>query len=576
MERCKKLTLFAVLFLLLGERGGDLTEAKRESCIRHLEKFVVHRTAHNFGYLSRMNELVQGLINKDAISPTLGEILNRQIRTATRGVCEIPEIVAGSRNRSSAPVWGYLGGSGRIGWRRRRSTERRYTVTPVRKPRQALVSGVLAAVGLLEIGRVLQHLIQGQGYGANYDDYLNRVRATEAKLDFRISRLEENLRKMERELHGATLSMEIQSILDTEREEWDAIRTLNDDLRGNMLLVEAFDLAEKMMDKRGWLNETEPGEIVKIRIPRGLRTLEIFVRPHSVCRWATIRVTAVTGIPSRGCYRLAGEWKNFSRLETDHNSCLIAGNLKTSIDLADGSKVIPTNIWERKTRCEKAFEDGEAAFIERDGDIYGGAEEEFRASSSCATRHFTTRKFKNITLTPRASCKGVLSINGEGGTRAEWIANRLAVLGAEGVTGALVEDTDSWIHHLFDEVVMDELKGWNEADELDEEEFEESDSKWVETINGKYTGWIVGSGLASLVLCVSIYTGLKWWKKRKHERNRTTYICNVKVCDDLKLHADDEKVEADRDAEGEQLERITNELEKIRLELDKIPDVEDI
>ena len=80
----------------------------------------------------------------------------------------------------------------------------------------------------------------------------------------------------------------------------------------------------------------------------------------------------------------------------------------------------------------------------------------------------------------------------------------------------------------------------------------------------------------SLVLCVSIYTGLKWWKKRKHERNRTTYICNVKVCDDLKLHADDEKVEADRDAEGEQLERITNELEKIRLELDKIPDVEDI
>ena len=55
MERCKKLTLFAVLFLLLGERGGDLTEAKRESCIRHSNDYNYISTSSDNYYSSSNN-----------------------------------------------------------------------------------------------------------------------------------------------------------------------------------------------------------------------------------------------------------------------------------------------------------------------------------------------------------------------------------------------------------------------------------------------------------------------------------------------------------------------------------------
>ena len=77
------------LLLLVGEETGNADEG---TCIRNTDEVIIHVATHNYGYIDRFNDLVQDLVLKALISPNLGEMINRQLKIATRDVCSIREL----------------------------------------------------------------------------------------------------------------------------------------------------------------------------------------------------------------------------------------------------------------------------------------------------------------------------------------------------------------------------------------------------------------------------------------------------------------------------------------------------
>ena len=487
------------LLLLVGEKTGNADEG---TCIRNTDEVLIHVATHNYGYIDRFNDLVQDLVTKTLISPNLGEMINRQLKIATRDVCSIRELQRPTTRDHQRPTPRWVG----------------------RIPRQAFLGGVIATLGLLEVGRTLEHLVLGVGYGDRFEDYMNKIRRTENTINLRMSKLEMRIRKLEDVAEAGLLVEEIQSILQIEEEEWDDIRNLDEDLRGNAILRDGFELAEKIYEKRNLTKAGGAGDtgLRKLKIDKRLRTMSVEVRTHNVCKWAWLKVTSITAIPSKDCHRKVGTLgrQNLTLAETKMGSCLVLGRWESAVELGDGSVYVPTNAWERKKmNCELALKNEDVYFKEIKGDLYVGSRTEFRITSRCGeSKQFLTNKVENTTVIPKPTCRGWISINGLNGKRDEWAATRTKVSsGKPGLSGALVT-TESWMFNAFDE----ELDQEEVAEEEDEEQLgQESEWDWnvEKTAVGSSTTLVAGVALTVV--------GIWYWRRRAGEEGRKrsdTYV----------------------------------------------------
>ena len=72
------------------------------------------------------------------------------------------------------------------------------------------------------------------------------------------------------------------------------------------------------------------------------------IRPHSNCKYAWLKVTSITAIPSKDCNKKVGVMgkQNLTLAETVQGSCLVMGSWDTAVKLGDGSFFVgPTNGW---------------------------------------------------------------------------------------------------------------------------------------------------------------------------------------------------------------------------------------
>ena len=486
------------LLLLVGEETGNADEG---TCIRNTDEVIIHVATHNYGYIDRFNDLVQDLVLKALISPNLGEMINRQLKIATRDVCSIRELQRPTSSGHQRPTPRWVG----------------------RIPRQAFLGGVIATLGLLEIGRTLEHLVLGIGYGDRFENYVHKIRRTENTLNLRMSKLEDRIRRLEEVTEAELVVEEIQSILQVEEEEWDDIRNLDQDLRGNAILRDGFELVEKIYEKRN-LTKGVAGDtgLRKLKIDKRLRTMSVEVRTHNVCKWAWLKVTSITAIPSKECHRKVGTLgkQNLTLAETTMGSCMVLGRWESAVKLGDGSVYVPTNAWERKKMdCEEALKNEDVYFKEIKGDLYVGSRTEFRTTSRCGdSKQFLTNKVANISVIPKPTCRGWVSINGLNGKRDEWAATRTKVSsGRPGLSGALVT-TESWLFNAFDE----ELDQEEVAEEEDEEQLgQESEWDW----NVEKTA--VGSSTSLVAVVTLTVLGIWIWRRRAGEESRRrsdTYV----------------------------------------------------
>ena len=64
------------------------------------------------------------------------------------------------------------------------------------------------------------------------------------------------------------------------------------DLKGNPIINQSFELAEKLYDKGNYTRKPRAGPLQKTRIDHRLRNIKVEVIPHSVCKLAVLKVTA--------------------------------------------------------------------------------------------------------------------------------------------------------------------------------------------------------------------------------------------------------------------------------------------
>ena len=497
MGRNKRSWVLICFLLLLGSRSEGEGEEKMD-CVRFMEEIVVHVASHNFGYLERFNTMVQNMVSKSLLPPNLGEMINRQLKISTRDVCKVRTIQL--PRAKPTPRW-----VGRIPRRRR----------------QAFLGGILATLGLLEIGRTIEHLLEGDGYGSNFQHYLTKIRRTEQSFNIRISKLEERIKKLEEVQHAELVVQEIEAILDIEAGEWEDIRTLEEDLRGNSILREGFEAAEKIFVKRNLTKRTTVDQgLEKIKIDKRLRSVTVKVRPHAVCKWAVLTVTSITAVPSKDCYKKVGvdQKKNLTYAESIYDSCLVLGSWETAVELADGSFVVPSNAWElKRTQCKDALKNQAVSFHVDRGDVFIGSGGAFVSRASCGEAKELTLTLKNTSITPKHSCRGWASVNGLQGKRDEWAALKTTVsAGKPGVRGVLVYD-NSWIFDAYREVETEEEEEVGEEEEQ-EDEYQDWDWTWEEKTS-------VGTGTSSVVVGVLVAGVLVWRTRgRRKKIEETTYV----------------------------------------------------
>ena len=497
--------LVILLLLLWAEKEGS--KAAAEDCVRNTGELVVHVSAHNFGYIERFNDVVQDLVTKETLPPNLGELINRQLRIASRDVCELRKLKKPVTTRPT-PRW-----VGRIP----RDVKER-------QPRQAFLGGIIATLGLLEISRSIGHLLTGEGYGERFGHYLAKIRSTEHSYNIKMHQLEDKIKKLAEIQHAGLIAQEIEALIQIEAAEWDDVRTLDQDLKGNNILREAFELAEKMFEKR---NYTRPGTqqgLRKILIDKRLRNVKVEVSPHAVCKWATIKITAVTAVPSKMCYKRTGLLgkQNLTLTESNYKSCVVMGSWDTAVKLGDGSVMIPSNAWERKkTTCKEALKNQDVMFHVKDGDVFLGSKGSFEARSGCGeTRTFYKETVKNTTVTPKTTCRGWISINNLGGRRDEWAASQVKVsAGQPGIRGVLVE-TGSWLFEAYKTEEDEEEGGEEEAVVQEEEDWDWSHVEWEKATVGTGTTLTGVTVLATLAVMV--------WRRRtqraKENEKGDTYV----------------------------------------------------
>ena len=539
--------LICIILLLLNTEGEGVATTTTRNCVRYNEQVIVHVASHNFGYLERFNQLVQDMVSKSLIPPNLGEMINRQLRIAARDVCKLRTLMKPKPTMKPTPRW-----VGRIPRRAR------YT-------RQAFLGGIIATLGLLEIGRTIEHLLAGEGYGSNFDHYLKKIRRTEQSFNLRMTRLEERIRRLEQLEHAGLVVDEIEAILHIESEEWEDIRTLDEDLRGNSILRQGFEAAEKLFEKRNLTKRTTGDQgLQKIRIHPRLRSVRVKIRPHSVCKWAVLTATSVTKVPSKDCYKKVGEdkEKNLTYTETSQMSCVVLGNWDSRVDMADGTVMVPSNGWEcKRTPCKEALKNSAVTFQTDRGDVYVGSDGAFETSSRCGSRERTST-LVNTTITPKVSCRGWASVNGREwkGKRDVWSALKTSVTaGKIGVSGELADDTSSWIFDAF----RGDIDGVEEEGEEGEEEEsddvqEDLDLEW--TWKEKST---VSTVTSSIVVVVIVAVVLVWRRQQKEDRREEiTYVhYNREDSGDVKINdaktTDGGEEEED---EGEEMARVGEEV----------------
>ena len=177
----------------------------------------------------------------------------------------------------------------------------------MRTTRQAaFLAGVIASFGFLELGKTIEHLLTGDGYGDRFGHYLAKIRATEFGLKNRLDRLEEKIKRIAAIQHASIVAQEMEALIALESSEWNDVRTLDQDLKGNSIVREAFAFAEKIYEKMNLTMKKMTQGLQKIRIKPRLRSIKVHIRPHSVCKWAVMKVTSVTAIPSRECFKKVG------------------------------------------------------------------------------------------------------------------------------------------------------------------------------------------------------------------------------------------------------------------------------
>ena len=501
--------LLLVIFhlLLCGEEKG---EATMTGCVRHTGEVIVSVQSHNFGHISTMNTMVETLVRKNLLPPNLASLLHRQIRVAARNVCSVREIQMQARTRTR-PTAAWTG-------RMPRGTRRH--------PRQAFLGGILAGMGLYQLGRTIEELLGGAGLDSSskFGHYIAKIRSTERITNLKIVRMEERIKRLEGLEHASMLVEEMEALIAIEAEEWNSIRTLDEDLVGNPIIDQAFGLAGKIYDKYNYTEKTTStnfNHLQKTRIPKSLRNIKVEILPHSVCKWSILRVTAVTAIPTRSCDKVVGMVgkDNITLAETEYGSCLIMGSWNERVELNDGSVMVPSNAWEKKkTNCEEALKNKEVLFHVNKGDVFLGSRGSFEASSTCGdSKKIFKETMVNRTITPKASCRGWASINGLGGTRDEWAATRTKIsAGKPGISGVDIEmDSSSW---LFEAYKMIDEEDDDEEEDLDEEneEPEEEDWDWSELEKTS-----VGSAMSLVVIAALLGVVWKYGRKRTVEEHDT-------------------------------------------------------
>ena len=522
--------VFVIFHLLLcGEEEGVATMT---GCVRHTGEVIVSVQSHNFGYIERFNTMVETLVRKNLLPPNMAELLHRQLRTAARNVCTVRKIQLPTRTRRPTAAW-----TGRMP----RETRR--------QPRQAFLGGILAGMGLYQLGRTIEELLGGAGYGDKFGHYLAKIRDTEKVMNLKIGRMEERIKRLEGLQHASLIVEEMEALISIEAEEWNSIRSLDEDLVGNPILDQAFGLAAKHYDKYNYTKPPRDGPLQKIRIPESLRYIKVEVLPHEVCRWSILRVIAVTAIPTRSCSKLVGMvgYDNITLAETKYGSCLIMGSWNKRVELYDGSVMLPSNAWERKkTNCEEALKNKEVLFHENKGDVFLGSKGSFEARSTCGdSRKIYKETLVNKTVTPKLSCYGWTSINGLKGTRDEWTSSKTRVsAGTSGISGVHIESDSSWLFEAY-KMINGEDEDEDEEEDLDELEAEDWDWSLLEKTS-------VGSATSLVAITALLVVGVLCWKKYGQKKNR------------MEQNTYEDYKQSSSEMEREDLDKLKDELDVIK------------
>ena len=146
-----------------------------------------------------------------------------------------------------------------------------------------------------------------------------------------------------------------------------------------------------------------------------------------------------------------------------------------------------------------------------------GSRGSFETRGDCGEKGPRDKKtMRNVTVTPKASCRGWVSVNGINGQRDEWAATRTKI-SAGRHRGVVVTD-ESWLFEGYDTKLDTEEEDEAGKDGNRDEEEDDWDWSWEKTTVGTSTAV---TGLVAIGLTVYLIV-----RKRaaKVEENGETYI----------------------------------------------------
>ena len=442
---------------------------------------VISKHKSSLGILDELHSAIDELQKGGRVPPHLGVLLQEQVVRASRGLCRVEALAeevgmtTGSTTTSSPP--GHP--QGRI----------------TRKKRQlavGLAAGFLT-VGLLKLGPVVESLLLGNSYSAQWNNYMKRTARSEHEIKLRINKMLEKIERLEQAEAESMIIDEVQSIISLLEVGWADIEGTSSDIRTNNILSTMYAVAEKH-----WLKlDLAEKEMTKIRIPLDARRLQIELHEAPRCSEAHVDITTVAAVPSKSCYKMyeVDNDRNVTYLESEFG-CVAVGRMDDGVELSDGSRFILSNAWISKgVSCQNRDED--VIIHSLGNDVYVGGAEPHDLVSNC-DRKFRETTRTNVTSVPAATCSGRISFYRRG-SKVSWQEFQTRVIGGTaGVTAryAGLEFGLEWFHtELKDVLAKDDNDEKINLDE-DYDDYDGNDLGWATAIGGGTGGLILIAGSA--------------------------------------------------------------------------------
>ena len=481
--------LLAVLPPLPWQGRRDATAG---DCVRHRDALVISKHKSSLGIVDELHSAVDDLQKGGRVPPHLGVLLQEQVIRASRGLCRVQALAeevgrtSGSTTTSSPP--GHP--QGRITRRRRR-----------RQLAVGLAAGLITA-GLLKLGPVVESLLLGNSYSAQWNNYMKRTARSEHEIKLRINKMLEKIESLEQAEAESMIIDEVQSIISLLEVGWADIEGTSSDIRTNNILSTMYAVAEKHYIK---LDLAEK-EMTKIRIPMEARRLQIEFHEAPRCSEAHVDITTVVAVPSKSCYKVyeVDNIRNVTYLESEFG-CVVVGRMDNGVQLSDETLFILSNAWISKgVSCQNR--DKDVIIHSLGNDVYVGGAETHDLVSNC-DRKFRETTRTNVTSVPAATCSGRISFYRRG-SKISWQEFKTRVIGGTaGVTARYsgLEFGLEWFHTELKDVLDKIEKDDNINLDEDYDDYEGNDIGWAPAIGGG-TGLVLIAG--SAVISFRIWSNL--------------------------------------------------------------------